>query len=442
MAPKRKEGSSSKTCPIPNPVPKLIIKGGIEVLAVKTGPDSITTIEAYLNPRMGHNQPSDLMYGYSETITVATAITSDSPAADTLPTYSCARISLPLLNEDMTCDTIQMWEAVSVKTEVVGVSSLLNQHFYAKQMYDTYGAAIPIEGSSYHMFAVGGEPLDLQAVVANHRATYPSGVSVPKPLKAVNQVLDQTAKGKLNRDGYYPVEVWCPDPSKNENSRYFGSYTGGQTTPPVLQFTNTLTTVLLDENGVGPLCKGDGLFISCCDIAGFFVNPSGKMQYRGLPRYFNVTLRKRIVKNPYPVTSLLSSLFSSLMPTMEGQPMIGDKSQVEEVRIYDGTEPLPGDPDMDRYVDQYGQQETRVPLPNVAAPAARASPPSPSLKMPKSSIEGGAMIYTPFPNIIAKAPKQETSPPSKDYVPTPRPSPTTPRRCCSMPMETNDSKSM
>ncbi|QLH64632.1 VP1 [California sea lion polyomavirus 2] len=355
MSPKRSAGAA-KSCPLPSPVPKLIVKGGVQVLNIKTGPDSITHIEAYLNPRMGHNLPTEDMYGYSENVNVASDW-SDSPEAPSLPTYSCAKISLPILNEDMTCDTIDMWEAVSCKTEVVGISSMLNQHMKGKLIYETNGASVPFEGATYHMFAVGGEPLDLQGLVSNHKCKYPTTMVVPK-LTPANQVLDPTAKAKLTRDGYFPVEVWCPDPAKNENTRYYGSYTGGTTTPPVLQFTNSLTTVLLDENGVGPLCKGNGLYLSCVDIVGFFAEPSGHMKFRGLPRYFDITLRKRVVKNPYPVTSLLNSLFNNMLPKMEGQPMTGEKNQIEEVRIYEGNEPLPGDPDMNRYIDNFGQEQT------------------------------------------------------------------------------------
>ncbi|BAQ55563.1 VP1 major capsid protein [bat polyomavirus 5b1] len=308
MAPKRKGGDSKgekscstkcspKACPTVNPVPKLIVKGGVQVLSVRTGPDSITQIEAYLNPRMGTLADTSKMTGYSMPVGVATSWSSDNPKAEHLPTYSCARIALPVLNEDLTCDTLQMWEAVSVKTEVVGAPSLTDVHFYAKKMYDGKGIAIPIEGMAMHFFAVGGEPLDLQGIVANGQAKYPEGmVSIPG-MTHLNQVLQPSAKAKLTKDGAYPVEVWSPDPAKNENTRYFGTYTGGQTTPPVLQFTNTVTTVLLDENGVGPLCKGDGLFLSCVDICGFLVDGyTSQMSFRGLPRYFNVTLRKRNVK--------------------------------------------------------------------------------------------------------------------------------------------------
>ncbi|BBG62181.1 minor capsid protein VP1 [Taphozous melanopogon polyomavirus 1] len=373
MAPKRKSAgdtkackpctSSSKACPVPNPVPKLIVKGGIEVLNVITGPDSITQIEAFLNPRMGKNAPTDDWYGYSKKITTAQAETSDNPPKDELPTYSCARISLPMLNEDMTCDTLQMWEAVSVKTEVVGTSSLINAHHYGAQISGSGQLmSLPVEGMNFHMFAVGGEPLELQAVVMNYKTHYPEGTNVPSTMSAKAQVLDPTLKAVLDKDGTYPIEVWSPDPSKNENTRYFGSYTGGHQTPPVLQFTNTLTTVLLDENGVGPLCKGDGLFLSCADIVGFYAAYGGDYYYRGLPRYFNISLRKRAVKNPYPVTSLLSSLFSNMMPQVTGQPMEGQDGQVEEVRIYEGLEGVPADPDMTRYIDKFGQRKTQQPV--------------------------------------------------------------------------------
>nr|AID54934.1 VP1 [Trichodysplasia spinulosa-associated polyomavirus]AOA60181.1 VP1 [Trichodysplasia spinulosa-associated polyomavirus]AOA60186.1 VP1 [Trichodysplasia spinulosa-associated polyomavirus]AOA60191.1 VP1 [Trichodysplasia spinulosa-associated polyomavirus]AOA60196.1 VP1 [Trichodysplasia spinulosa-associated polyomavirus] len=371
MAPKRKgEGCArkcpTKTCPTPKPVPKLIMKGNIEVLNLVTGPDSITTIELYLNTRMGQNDESKENYGYSEKVTVANSSDQDKPTSGEIPTYSTARINLPMLNEDLTCNTLTMWEAVSVKTEVVGVSSLVNVHMATKRMYDDKGIGFPVEGMNFHMFAVGGEPLELQFLTGNYRTDYSANdkLVVPPIKHQSTQGLNPHYKQKLTKDGAFPVECWCPDPSKNENTRYYGSYTGGQSTPPVLQFTNTVTTVLLDENGVGPLCKGDGLYVSCCDIVGFLVGKDGDMQYRGLPRYFNILLRKRTVRNPYPVSSLLNNLFTGLMPAVQGQPMDnGLSTQVEEVRVYDGTEGLPGDPDMVRYIDKFGQDKTRPPFP-------------------------------------------------------------------------------
>ncbi|ABB04266.1 putative VP1 [Gammapolyomavirus corvi] len=350
MGPKRPRAAG------PSPVPRLLIKGGIEVLEVKTGPDSFTTIEAYLNPRMG------LDYGFSEAITVAHTLNPDVPPKKQLPTYSCARIGLPELNDDMTKLQILMWEAVSCKTEVVGITSLTNLHSGMKRTVSGYGAGIPIEGLNLHFFAIGGEPLDLQGLVQNYTATYPEGVIAPKLADAKAQILDPTLKAKLDKDGTYPVECWSPDPSRNENTRYFGSYTGGTQTPPVLPIGNSVTTVLLDENGIGPLCKGDGLYISAVDIVGLYTAQYDETQYfRGLPRYFSVTLRKRVVKNPYPISSLLTSLFGNILPRMDGQPMQGKDGQVEEVRIYQGVEPLPGDPTLTRTVDRYGQNEPVLP---------------------------------------------------------------------------------
>ncbi|AFN25967.1 major capsid protein VP1 [Alphapolyomavirus mauratus] len=379
MAPKRKSGASSrcanpcgKPCPKPANVPKLIMRGGVGVLDLVTGEDSITQIEAYLNPRMGQNKPGTgtdgQYYGFSQSIKVNSSLTADEVKANQLPYYSMAKIQLPTLNEDLTCDTLQMWEAVSVKTEVVGVGSLLNVHGYgSRSETKDIGISKPVEGTTYHMFAVGGEPLDLQGLVQNYNANYEAAiVSIKtvtgKAMTSTNQVLDPTAKAKLDKDGRYPIEIWGPDPSKNENSRYYGNFTGGTGTPPVMQFTNTLTTVLLDENGVGPLCKGDGLYLSAADVMGWYIEyNSAGWHWRGLPRYFNVTLRKRWVKNPYPVTSLLASLYNNMLPTIEGQPMEGEAAQVEEVRIYEGTEAVPGDPDVNRFIDKYGQQHTKPP---------------------------------------------------------------------------------
>ena len=351
---------SGGKCPLATPVPKLIVKGGVEVLDVKTGPDAITNIEAYLNPRMGTETG-----GYSDAVTVGTSH-SDVPPVSQLPCYSFAKIDLPMLNEDMTCDNILMWEAVSVKTEVVGISSLVNVHSggNTQRLYHNMGVGLPIQGLNYHFFAVGGEPLDLQGLTTNYNTTYPSDVVTPASggkMKESVVVLDQQYKVRLTSDGHYPIECWSADPSRNENTRYFGQYTGGTTTPPVLQQTNSVTTLLLDENGVGPLCKGDGLYLACADIVGFFTDEESKQYYRGLPRYFNVTLRKRAVKNPYPVNSLLNSLFSSLMPKVMGQPMQGKEGQVEEVRIYEGVERLPGDPDLTRFRDQFGQDQIKYP---------------------------------------------------------------------------------
>ncbi|AFP94186.1 VP1 structural protein [bat polyomavirus 2c] len=367
-------------CPAVACVPKLIVKGGVEVLSVVTGDDAVTEIELYLNPRMGVNTPDIETYSnwYTFSYDVYPKVTV---IPENMPTYSVARVSLPILNEDITCDTLQMWEAVSVKTEIVGSGTIIAMaHGKALQPTHENGAGMSIAGPHFHMFAVGGEPLDLQGMVFDWNERYPQGEGKPISIETAtgrkmtpkNQGLDPTAKAKLNKDGYYPVELWSPDPAKNENSRYFGSMTTGDNTPSTLQFTNTLTTVLLDENGVGPLCKGDGLFVSCCDVVGLITKEiSQKQAWHGLPRYFNVKLRKRWVKNPYPVTNLLNSLFNNLMPTVTGQPMEGKDSQVEEVRIYQGMEPVPGDPDVIRYIDKYGQRKTELPTNDKpAAPAA------------------------------------------------------------------------
>ncbi|QIQ69373.1 viral protein 1 [Sciurus carolinensis polyomavirus 1] len=341
-------------------VPKLIIKGGVEVLAVKTGPDSTVEIESYLNPRMG-----DAASGSSSShITVAADNANDHPQPSEIPCWSCGRIQLPLLNTDMTCGEIVMWEAISVKTEVVGITTCLNSHSTRKRWIDGNGPGYPYEGPSFHCFAVGGEPLELQGIMANSQSTFDERqVNCPVRENHASQILDVRNKAVLDRDNAYPIEHWVPDPSKNENTRYFGTLHGGVQTPPVLQITNSVVTVLLDENGVGPLCKGDGLFLSCADVVGWQVDQGNRAYWRGLPRYFNVKLRKRLVKNPYPINSLLSSLFTSLNPKITGQPMEGANTQVEEVRVYQGQEELPSDPDMVRYIDKFGQGQTRLPQP-------------------------------------------------------------------------------
>ncbi|AFU25613.1 VP1 [Betapolyomavirus calbifrons] len=352
MPPKKRSVKS------PSEVPKLIISGGIEVLGLRTGPDSITEVEAILNPRMGL-EPTDDYYGFSGNITVAKSKEEDKPPRDQLPCYSVAKIELPMLNDDLTCENILMWECISVKTEVVGIGTLCAVHSFAKRESEQ-APAMPVVGMNFHFFAVGGEPLDMKYIVTNSKAEYPENTAFLPGSPASAQVWDPNLKTlKLTTDGSFPVEAWHPDPTKNENVRYFGSYTGGLNTPPVYTFTNTVTTILLNENGVGPLCKGDQVFIASADITGFQVQPDGQYRFRGFPRYFKLTMRKRLVRNPYPVSTLLSTLFSQLGPSVQGQDMT---KQVEEVKIFEGVEKLPGDPDLIRYRSQFGQEKTIIPI--------------------------------------------------------------------------------
>nr|3NXD_A Chain A, Major capsid protein VP1 [JC polyomavirus]3NXD_B Chain B, Major capsid protein VP1 [JC polyomavirus]3NXD_C Chain C, Major capsid protein VP1 [JC polyomavirus]3NXD_D Chain D, Major capsid protein VP1 [JC polyomavirus]3NXD_E Chain E, Major capsid protein VP1 [JC polyomavirus]3NXG_A Chain A, Major capsid protein VP1 [JC polyomavirus]3NXG_B Chain B, Major capsid protein VP1 [JC polyomavirus]3NXG_C Chain C, Major capsid protein VP1 [JC polyomavirus]3NXG_D Chain D, Major capsid protei len=268
--------------------------GGVEVLEVKTGVDSITEVECFLTPEMG--DPDEHLRGFSKSISISDTFESDSPNRDMLPCYSVARIPLPNLNEDLTCGNILMWEAVTLKTEVIGVTSLMNVHSNGQATHDN-GAGKPVQGTSFHFFSVGGEALELQGVLFNYRTKYPDGTIFPKNATVQSQVMNTEHKAYLDKNKAYPVECWVPDPTRNENTRYFGTLTGGENVPPVLHITNTATTVLLDEFGVGPLCKGDNLYLSAVDVCGMFTNRSGSQQWRGLSRYFKVQLRKRRVKN-------------------------------------------------------------------------------------------------------------------------------------------------
>nr|WLD48046.1 VP1 capsid protein [JC polyomavirus]WLD48052.1 VP1 capsid protein [JC polyomavirus] len=353
MAPTKRKGERKD----PVQVPKLLIRGGVEVLEVKTGVDSITEVECFLTPEMG--DPDEHLRGFSKSISISDTFESDSPNKEMLPCYSVARIPLPNLNEDLTCGNILMWEAVTLKTEVIGVTTLMNVHSNGQASHDN-GAAKPVQGTSFHFFSVGGEALELQGVVFNYRTTYPDGTIFPKNATVQSQVMNTEHKAYLDKNKAYPVECWVPDPTRNENTRYFGTLTGGENVPPVLHITNTATTVLLDEFGVGPLCKGDNLYLSAVDVCGMYTNRSGSQQWRGLSRYFKVQLRKRRVKNPYPISFLLTDLINRRTPRVDGQPMYGMDAQVEEVRVFEGTEELPGDPDMMRYVDRYGQLQTKM----------------------------------------------------------------------------------
>lgn len=311
---------------------------------------------------MGYHRDGSSPGAASDVLTVAKSGASDGPKPKELPCYSCAKVPLPTLNDDLTAPNILMWEAVTVQTEAVGITLLLNVHTSGHRIVQDKGAGTPIQGPSCHLFGVGGEPMDLQFCTLNSETKYPAEVGVPTKLTTKAQVLDPTLKAKLDEDGFYPVECWVPDPARNENFRYYGSVTGGAQTPPVMSITNTLTTVLLDDNGVGPLCKGDGLYVMAADIYGLFTSASGDQWWRGAPRYFKIKLRKRSVRNPYNVGALLNNMFQSYLPRIQGQTMSGDDAQIEEVRVYQGTEPLPGDSSMERFVDMFGNEKTAIPV--------------------------------------------------------------------------------
>lgn len=351
------------------------------MLALQTGPEGNLVIECFLNPRMHvFVESDDTSQAYSTRITkqASSSTPNDAPTEKELPMYSCARVQLPPLNSDLTCDTLLMWEAVEVSTGLIGIPSLLNLHSSRKPAVSTSGGdtafGTPVEGLSYHFFAVGGQPLDLIGLVTNKDTDYSKvtakGAVVPTYKSSTIDMNNlKNIRTTLMTDGKYPIETWSPDPTKNENTKFYGQFTGGIQTPPVLQLTNSTKTVLLDRYGVGPLCKADGLYLTSADVTGLFYTQDNAGNnytvYRGLPRYFQVSLRKRPVKNPYPVQSLLSNLFNCTLGKMTGQPMEGTENQVEEVKVYDGTEPLPGDPTISKLaVPSCVCTETVVPICN------------------------------------------------------------------------------
>jgi len=329
-----------KPCiPRPISVPRLIVKGGVTVLNVRQCPDATVQVEFFLNPRGG----DDTNPGYS---IIIGSNNNNQPDVRMMPRYSVGRIQLPQPNDDLTCDSIIMWEAIQVKTEVVGVATLMDMHSTGRPI-DQGGTTIygnfPVSGPSYHFFAVGGDPLNVQAINHEHTMRLAGNVSAPKNSNPPqnNQILDPSRRARCDKDNYYPVELWHPDPLSNENTRYYGTFTGGQNTPPVLTVTNTVTTILLDQNGVGPLCRGNFCYLTAVDVVGLRYNSTNPAQvWRLLPRSFIITFRQRMVKNPYPINQLITNLYDKMTPNFVGQ---SSAEQTDEVRVYQGYAPLAGD---------------------------------------------------------------------------------------------------
>ncbi|WAA14041.1 VP1 [Grifec polyomavirus GB3] len=337
-APTTRGGNNKRPCiPRPIQVPRLIIKGGVTVLDIRQCPDATMVVEFFLNPRAGDpNNP-----GYSMAINNNN---NNQPPIGMLPRYSVGRINLPQPNDDLTCENLIMWEAIQVKTEVVGLGTLLDMHSrgrsvnVSENIYSNY----PIMGPSFHFFAVGGDPLGLQAIEHDGSNVLYGNVSAPKKTNPTQngQVMDTARRSRCDKDDYFPIEFWHPDPFSNDNTRYYGNFTGGLNTPPVLSITNTVTTILLDENGVGPLCKGNHCYVTCCDIVGMRYDTTTPAQkWRLLPRVFTLTFRQRMVKNPYPINQLINNLYENMTPNFRGQ----SSSQIDDVKVYQGLGPLSGD---------------------------------------------------------------------------------------------------
>ena len=252
--------------------------------------------------------------------------------------YSFSAIDLPEIPNALCEDTLLVWEAFRLETELIVMCRGPSSGFQ-RQTNNVGG----IEGPQYYFWAVGGNPLDVMGILPQGSTTYETTalVGVPQNTPTVASPLVQ---GRVTGPNY-PIEGWVPDPTRNDNTRYFGRMVGGSVTPPVVTFGNMSTTPLVDEYGIGPLALHGKVYLTSADqegLTGFAGTPTlvQAAQARAVQacpgRFFRIHFRQRRVKNPYSMEMLYKQMLTPQAPKIEGA-----QKAIVEVTMEKSDHPIP-----------------------------------------------------------------------------------------------------
>lgn len=278
--------------------------------------DTMYKVEAVLLPNFGKGPTSGLYQSRGQAYPL-----TDTLGAGAALCFSVAAINLPEIPDAMCEDTMLVWEAFRLETDVIFAPQLGSAGYQRSQ-----GTPAGIEGTQFYFWACGGGPLDVIGI-----NPYPTGFKVATELEVpgTTDVASLQALRKQVNAANYPVEVWVPDPTKNENCRYFGRVVGGQVTPPVVSYGNQSTTPLVDENGVGILCTYGTVYLTSADMVGMTGIPgnptldTGYSLQRGVQaafgRFFRVHMRQRRIKHPYTVDMMFRQFLKPQKPQIQGQ---------------------------------------------------------------------------------------------------------------------------
>ncbi|API13109.1 VP1 [Betapolyomavirus securanorvegicus] len=300
-------------------LPRVIKKGGVEVLAtVPPGPESEYKLEMFLKPCFGNDsgQAGPHYWNHSSPFTGEALTDGDYHVC-----YSMGQIQLPEISDQCSEEYMVVWECYRMETEVlytpkITAAGLSGSNFLA------------VQGTQMYFWAVGGEPLDVMYMLPKEKMKPQGNLRAPSTTHSVYD--PNIIREKLSSE-LYPVEYWTPDPSRNENTRYFGRIVGGAATPPVVTYSNSSTIPLLDENGVGVLCNQQRCYVTCADITGFLHNRIETAH----GRFFRLHFRQRRVKNPYTMSLLYKQVL------IQRPPQVAAQLGVTEVTIEEGQAPAP-----------------------------------------------------------------------------------------------------
>lgn len=252
--------------------------------------------------------------------------------------YSISVIELPEIPNALCDDTLLVWEAYRVETDLIVMCRGPTTGF--QRQTNNIGG---IEGPQYYFWAVGGAPLDVMGILPQGAVTYEpeAVVGVPPNSPTVATTKYQRKVTAPN----YPIEGWVPDPTRNDNCRYFGRMVGGSVTPPVVSFGNMSTTPLVDEYGVGPLALHGKLYLTSADQLGYtgfagtptLVQAAQARAVQAAPgRFFRVHCRQRRVKNPFSMEMLYKQMLIPQAPTV-----LNPQDAVVEVTMEKPDQPIP-----------------------------------------------------------------------------------------------------
>lgn len=267
--------------------------------------------------------------------------------------YSLGVIDLPEIPNAMCEDSVIVWEAYRVETELITLPVLGSGGYVSATK-----TIASVEGPQMYFWAVGGSPLDVVGFNPDPDGTYTFAAELAAPKGTISVAGPGATKSQVTTPKY-TVEGWAADPSMNDNTKYFGRIIGGSQTPPVITYGNGSTTPLVDEYGVGPLCLHGVCYLTSVDLMGTVgwpgqaTLPDGGVKKRALQtaagRFFRVHFRQRRVKNPWTMEQMLSQFLRPKAPVVTGA-----QTEVSEVTMTQDKGPSSIPPTLEPSVG-YGQ---------------------------------------------------------------------------------------
>lgn len=330
-------------------LPKTIKKGGVEVLAtVPPSEDTEYQVEMFMRPTFGTANGEGAHWNLGAPLTPTNVTVENIPSVsanvESFMVYSLGLVDPPEIPNNMKDADLIVWELFRVETEV------LQEYQGLSSGHLSGGLTVAgVQGPQMYFWAVGGEPLDVVGVRPRFNFHFPQGLTDIPGTHSKDNLNENTPRAKVTGPTF-PVEAWIPDPSKNDNCRYYGKLVGGNATPYVLSYGNTSTVPVLDEHGVGVLLVHGKLYVTTADILGLVAEPtrgestSDRRIHAATGRFFRFHFRQRRVRNPYNIDLLYREVFARNEPTFKGQTGVSEVTLVQDgntVPTIEGPQAIP-----------------------------------------------------------------------------------------------------